>query len=84
MRDAGQLVTGKLLRNKLINGFVVVERTDNVVAIFVGIRARRIGVAVAIGVGVTGNVEPVKVIEPAPGGTAVWVSGIVVKTSPPV
>jgi len=54
-----QLVAGQLLGDELVEGPVVVEGADDVVAIAPGPRALGIGLDSAVGVGVAGDVEPV-------------------------
>ncbi len=54
-----QLVSGELLLDEAIEGFVGVERADDVVSEVVGPGAGRVCFAVAVAVGVAGDVEPV-------------------------
>ncbi len=60
-RALGQDVPGDLFAQKLVEGLVVVERLDDPVPVLGGFAHRVVG-AIACGVGVAGDIEPV----PAP------------------
>jgi len=52
------LEPGELFLDKHVEGFIGVERADDVIAIVVGPWADGIGVSVAVAVGVSGEIEP--------------------------
>ena len=54
-----ELITGELFGDETVKWLVGVEGANDVIAILVGVAARRIGVAVAVRVRVTRGVEPV-------------------------
>ena len=57
-RDRVQLIAGELFLDEAIPGLVGVEGADDIIAVAPGVRADRIRVGVAVGVGVAGDVEP--------------------------
>jgi hypothetical protein len=52
------LIAGKLFGNEPVVGFVVIERTDHVIAILLRFRTRMVG-SVTVGIGVSNQVQPV-------------------------
>ena len=58
LRRARKFIASELFGDELVEWFVGIKGTDDVIAIFVCVTARRIGVAVAIRIGITCNVEP--------------------------
>src|SRR5207237_2018572 len=59
LRRSRKFIASELFRDKPVKRFVGIKGTDDVIAIFVCVTARRIGVAVAIRVGIACDVEPV-------------------------
>lgn len=55
---ACHFVASELFFDKQVEGFIGVERADDVIAIVVGPWANGIGVSVAVAVGVSGEIEP--------------------------
>ena len=55
----GQFVAGELFEQEAVVRLVGVERADDVVAVAPGVRPRQVLLALAFGVGVAGQVEPV-------------------------
>jgi len=58
LRRASEFIAGELFGDKPVERLVRVEGTDDIIAILVGVGARRIGVAVAVRIRVTRDVEP--------------------------
>ena len=58
-RADDHLVARELLADQDIPGAVGIERPDQVIAIFVGVRPDRVARGVAVAVGIAGHVEPV-------------------------
>src|SRR5207248_994489 len=56
---AREFIAGELFGDKLVKWLVGIEGTDDVVTILVSVTPRRVGVAVAVRVGVTRDVQPV-------------------------
>jgi hypothetical protein len=54
-----QLIAGNLLLNESVERFILVERFDDVVAIFPRDRTVAVGVEVAIGICIARDVQPV-------------------------
>ena len=52
-------VAGQLLPNPAVEGFVLVDRPDHIVAVAVGQRAIRVGIEVSVGIGIPHRIQPV-------------------------
>lgn len=55
----GEFVAGELFEQEAVEGQVLVEGADDVVAVFVGVGPRGVVVGVTVRIGIPGDVEPV-------------------------